>query len=375
MGLSTERITEKNNIGYGQLLILLLMCRVFTVMTYVPLIGKGYTLSTQLIAIVLSVVIQAILVIPVIYLNKANPSMSVTSSAYGINKYLGVAYSILYFVYFVVYASNSVLRFQRFIIIRFYPEANRYLWLAVFVIVCVYCAYLGIEGIARSSVFVFLIFIAMVVLMLLMSCRDIDISNYYFDVNYSNSIYSAVIEDLSRNGEIVALAFLMKYVKKGLRCSAYGYIASKLIMLEFVTFLIITVLGDFASLTDYPFMEVGSYAGVRLIQRLDAIYMVVWTITAVINIALFIFVCGDIIKEHTHRMKLCYSLCGLVVFLLCMPLITNSDKQASIFAFQNSGYAVVIYTGVLPAVLLLIRKVREYISQDKPLQTEVERGE
>lgn len=352
-----DKGSEKIRIGWGQLLILLLLCKVFTLMTYVPLIGEGYSLTSQLIAAVISIVIQAIMIIPIIILNKCVPEKNVTLAAFSVNKGLGIIYSVLYFAYFIIYASNSTFSFQRFITIRFYPSVNKYLWVAIFIIVCVYCAYLGIEGISRSSVLVFLLFIFMLILMVLMSIHDIDFNNYYFDRNFSDSIYTAVLNDIQRNGEITALAFLMKFVSDKFRCSAYGYLAAKLVTVEIVTLLIITVLGDFAAVTEYPFMEVGSYSGVRLIQRLDSVYMVTWTITSVINISLFIYLCGNIIKEVFPKIKYANSISGLIIFMLCIPLVLQSEKNSIISALFSSGYSVIFYTAVLPLILLIILKI------------------
>ena len=52
---------EKRYIGWGQLLLLLFMCRVFTLMTFIPLAAEGAGLSLQLTAAAVSSAIQAVL--------------------------------------------------------------------------------------------------------------------------------------------------------------------------------------------------------------------------------------------------------------------------------------------------------------------------
>lgn len=349
---------KKYTIGWGQLLILLLLCRIFTLMTFVPLLGEGYTFSTQLIASVISTVIQAVMIIPIILLNKTIESKSTTEIVFSRSKILGYIISFLYFVFFIFYTANGVICFQRFITVRFYPSANRYIWTAVLLLVCIYCSYLGIEGLARSAGIVFVLFVAMFVLMTGLSAADIDLSNYYFDRTYSNSLFSAVTEDLARNGEITALAFLMKHVEKKYRCSAYCYLASKLISVEAVMFLITVVLGDFAAMTDYPFLTVGAYAGVRFIQRFDSIYMVIWTITAVINISVMMYISSGIINESFPKLKYKHFISGVIVFLLCMPFLISGKNDMPVYGIISSGYSVLLLITVIPLIIYIFEKVK-----------------
>ena len=55
----------KRYIGWGQFLLLLFMCRVFTLMTFVPFARDGEGLSLRLTAVAVSTAVQAALLIPV----------------------------------------------------------------------------------------------------------------------------------------------------------------------------------------------------------------------------------------------------------------------------------------------------------------------
>ena len=78
--------------------------------------------------------------------------------------------------------------------------------------------------------------------------------------------FSAVTEDLARNGEITVLAF-MKLREKNTGARHIATLLQSLLQLK-VMFLITAVLGDFAAMTDYPFLTVGAYAGVDLFSDL-----------------------------------------------------------------------------------------------------------
>ncbi len=351
---------KRNIISWGQLLILLLICRIFTLMTFVPLVANGYTPTTQFIATIISVIIQAISIIPLIYLGQKYPNKSVTELALDKNKILGIFTAVLYLAFFIFYTVNAVIHFERFINTRFFPTASEYIWIGIFLLICVYCASLGIEGLARSSVLLFVVFIAMLIVIVITSRHDFDMVNLYYDNSYKTNLYQAVLDDLARNGEIIALAFLARHVKGKFKKSSYGLLVSKLLVSLAVAFMIVTVLGDFAVMTDYPFLTVGSYAGVRFLQRTDSIFMVLWTMTSVIAITLFIHIIGGLFGEIIPKMKLKNTTSALIVFCIALPFVMTDNNFSDFYQHTCSGYAVILLAGVIPLILVLILGRRKH---------------
>lgn len=347
---------EKRYIGWGQLLLLLFMCRVFTLMTFIPLAAEGAGLSLQLTAAAVSSAIQAVILIPAVLLKDSTAAV-----LHKKNKFLGWLSTSLYLHFFLAYTVNSLLHFQSFLSARFFPSADSLLWLAVILIVCVYCGCSGIEALGRSAVLLFWIFIAAMAAMSFSSAKNFDAANLYLENIQPKNLFSAVMEDLARNGEIVAVAFLGKHVREKLRCGVYGLLAAKLVLAELVTLTITAVLGDFAKLTDYPFLALGTFGGSRFIQRSDSLYLIVWTITAVINIALFLHIAAGLIGEALPKLKFRTSAAALIVFAAAVAFTLSGADFSGYFRFIGSGVSVIILAGVLPLAALIIsrRKVAE----------------
>ncbi len=242
----------KRYIGWGQFLLLLFMCRVFTLMTFVPFARDGEGLSLRLTAVAVSTAVQAALLIPVVLLGR-----SATSVILDKNNICGTVAAALYLLFFLFYTANSLMHFQRFLSARFFPYADSLLWIAVILAVCVYCACLGTEALGRSAVLLFWIFIIALAAMAFSSAGDCDSANLYFEPLEARGLFSAVLDDLSRNGEICAAAFLAGRVRDKLRCGVYGFLTAKLVLAETVMLLIAAVLGDFAVLSDYRSEERG----------------------------------------------------------------------------------------------------------------------
>lgn len=338
-------------IGWGQLLLLLFMCRVFTLMTFVPIYAAGGSLSLQMTAAAVSSVIQAVILIPVVTLKK-----SASRAAFEKNKAAGMIAAVLYLLFFLFYAAGSLMSFRNFLHARFFPTSGSILWIAVLLIVCVYCGCLGIEALGRSGALLFWLFLAAFVIMCVSSAGDIDTSNISLDVNISGGLFSAVMSDLARNGEICAAAFLAGHVREKLRCGVYGLVASKLVLAELAALLIAAVLGDFAVLSDYPFLSVGTFGGTRFIQRGDSLYLIVWTVTAVINIALFLRVSGEIIGEIFPKFKFGTAVSALLVFAAALCFTLTDTPLSGIYDTVCSGWAVILLTGLIPLITLIIQR-------------------
>lgn len=338
-------------IGWGQFLLLLFMCRAFALMTFTPLSSAGGDLSLQMTAAAISAVIQAVLLIPTVLLKK-----SATGAALERNKAFGICAAVLYLLFFLFYTAGSLLHFQDFLQARFFPTSDSSFWIAALLIVCVYCACRGLEALGRSGVLLFWLFIAALIIMCISSVQDFELDNISFGADISNGLFSAVMDDLARSGEICAAAFLAGHVREKLRCGVYGMLASKLLLIEAVTLLITAVLGDFAVLADYPFLSVGTFGGTRFIQRGDALYLIVWTVAAVINISLFIRISGGLIEEVFPKFKFGSSVSAAIVLAAALCFTLTDTPVSLIYSTVCSGWAVILLAGIIPFTAYIVQR-------------------
>lgn len=342
---------QKKYIGWGQLLLMLLMCRVFTLMTFVPFARDGEGLSLRLTAAAVSAAVQAVLLIPVVLLKR-----SVTETLLENNRICGVIAAALYLLYFLFYTANSLLHFQNFLNSRFFPNADSILWIGVLLLICVYCACLGTEALGRSAVMLFWIFAAALIAMAFSSVGDADAVNLYLEKFSPSNLASAVLDDLARSGEICLAAFLAGRVRDRLRCGVYGFLASKLAIVEAVLLMIAAVLGDFAMLTDYPFLAMGTFGGREFIQRGDALYLIVWTITAVINITLFLHISAELLGEVFPRLKFRTAISAAFVFGTLLAFGSGGTLFSVVYDMICSGWAVILLAGAIPLIALVLSK-------------------
>lgn len=338
-------------ISKWQLIFLLLLCRIFTLMTYVPAFSSNGGISIRLKAAVISILIQAVLVIPLIILSEKYPEKTVTEIIRDKNSIAGYAAAILYLLFFISLCTGQVIHYIGFLGNSFL-HGESFFPLAALLIVCTYCAYCGTEGLARSSVVMMLPFALMFALMSIGARGSFSINNFYFEEGTSG-LTEAVIDDLARNGEIVAAAFLMKNICSGLKCAVYWLLAAKLVVTSLIFALITGVLGDLANTLDYPFLTVGSLTGSSLFRQNGALYLILWTISAVISISVFLSIISGISSEIIHGKRFLNTFSALAVFIISASFIYYKADFLSIRSILCGGYAQLVLLALIPLLVLI----------------------
>ncbi|MCI5946590.1 MAG: hypothetical protein MRZ39_06825 [Oscillospiraceae bacterium] len=342
-------------ISKWQLVFLLLLCRIFTLMTYVPAFSQGGGIALRLKAAVISILIQAILVIPLITLAKRFPDRSVIGIIYEKNSVAGFIAAVLYLLFFISLCTGQVLHYIDFLSNSFL-HGERYFPLAALLIVCMYCAYCGTEGLARSSVVMMMPFLFMVVLMGIEAKDAFSLNNFYFEKG-SSGLTKAVMDDLARNGEIVAAAFLMKNLRNELKCALYWLLAAKLIVTSVIFALITGVLGDLADTLGYPFLTVGSLTNSGAFRQNGALYLILWTISAAISISVFISIISGISSEIYHGTKLRNAFSALAVFIVSGAFMFYKADFSSIRNILCGGYAQLVLLALIPLTVLICERI------------------
>lgn len=294
-------------ISNSRIIFLLLIFRLFTLMTYVPMISQGYEPSVQILGIALSTLVQALLAIPAVFLSSRSELR------------FGTITLAAYLVFFILTAGASLSHFQRFISSVFLPSGSFFPVILAALAIYIYCAYNGLSSLAKSGSMVFALFAVMLVIMALLSVGEANPEN--FAGGYGVNIKSAALafaDDLSRSTEVVAFAYLLPKIKSA-RKSFYGYLSAKTAILAVISLLIISVLGGFTRLTDFPFFTLGSVTGAQ--ARLDALYIIVWTLTSAVRIPLLIYMCADILSVLVPKLKYRFIVSGGLVLIAAFPMI------------------------------------------------------
>ncbi len=345
-------------ISSWQLLILLFLSRIFIAITYFTLedISPSVMMSTSAI----SVATDMVLVIPAIFLYKNYPDENVIISAFKVSKIFGIILTVLYFI-FAVFMIFRTVRFFLYFFENAFSNLLPTLVVGVMLIAAAaYVAHLGIEAAARSSSIVFAVFILLLIAVVATTAEDFDITNYYVEHIDTNDVFGGIVSGLSRSSEIVVLVLVLPYLKTGITKSVYGFLLLKLLFVEMIILLCMLFLGGYMEAVQFPFFTVCSFAKAPFVDRLDAIFLVVWTLIGVIKLSLFTISlrpASVLLKPLQNS-----AVTNLVPFVLGgAPALYFAYKEQMIIPLLDNeltAAAIVLLGTVIPLVVLILRRFK-----------------
>lgn len=269
------------------------------------------------------------------------------------------AIRLLYAIYFLYISSGTVNNFSKFMSVEFPKIAVVPVIIVVLAISAGYCAWLGIEALARSAGVVFASIITLVILMSAVSEGRLDTLNLLpVTVGDIPNMLEYAVRDLSSSWWLPMLASLAPYLRGGVKKTVAAYLVSKLVILEFLLLMLILMLRDFVEFIGYPMLALGAYAKTDFIQHFDAINMLVWTFNCVIVNGVYLF----IISKSAGRKRKFLPLAVSVLAVICGALFSyyNRVDYNNETAFVIKSLGIVVLGIILPLAALLIRRFRRY---------------
>lgn len=337
-------------ISGAQTVSLLLLCSMFSLMTMPTDENVGF--KVQLAAAAVSALIQAIIAIPLVMLTYPENGLK--------RGFWGIFCRILYCIFFLAIAANVILESFVFLEAQFYRNAGKIGVCITLAVLCGYCAYLGIEGLARSSAVMLTAFFIVTIAIILPSVGESDLS-VFTDRSfiYTGQLPSAVYRDISRSGEIVAAVFLSGYSKQNIRKPLYTFIAVKLLVTCGIIFAVGAIGGRFAYITDFPFMSLSAFADDVLFGRTDAVFMAILIISGIISASLYLLIASELICGIFDAKDKKVLLTFPVSAVLCVLLIFADGYGTILCSFVS---ILVLFT-IIPLIIILLNRRKKEVSR------------
>lgn len=306
-------------------------------------------LTDRLLSIALSGVLLFLLFVPTILLLRRSGG-SVVDAAYRRSRLLGRSVCGWY-----VAVCLFILCLD---LVQFYDFAEKAMnsrfsvgWLTVSLVAVAFAAaFYGIEALARTAQSVALfsaVCLAVFALALLPEMRA-----FHFPPTAHSgvgSILRAAVEELPRTAETVSVGLLYSHVDRGHARALGAFSALTSLFTALVVTTSLGVLGDFASVTAYPYYTAVSAAQIGVFQRLDSVVTAVWLATFFVRVTLF---CSLLLRLVGRTLgKRARPLAALAGTLLL------SGFTLLIRAVRDWSFITAVYVGVLAVCCLLLPAV------------------
>lgn len=355
---------KKVTISAAQLFVLLFISRTIVNITYSLYIADTSQMWDNLVSTVISFFLTLLMVVPVYLLYRRDKPHSILDQGYMALKKCGAVIAIIYALYFIWVLCYTLSLFDLFVTDLMNPKISAAVLSFGVIAASVYGAYKGIEALGRTSGLILIAILAAFVFLVCALTPQIDPLNYkplFYDGISGTA--GGVWLMLARNSCIPALAILLPFakgnVKKGIGwwCTAvYGSTA-------LVIFLVVGVLGDYLPTQPFPVYSATSVAQIGIFQRMDAVFLGVWTAGIFIKCALFLYLVSLCAKkiwgEKAARISILVT--GAAVLLMTYG-ITASNAVMGVLFNNNILLAFTLLTAVVVPFIVLVagRKRRKH---------------
>ena len=311
--------TNRGMITAGQLFVLLFISRAIVTITYSPELSSGDDMWNHLLSAMFAFPLALIMLIPTLLLWKMNHNMSVLEYGEDIFKRFSIIISLFYAVYFIMVCGYGIALYNKFVSLGVNGEAPVFAVAVAVLVASCYGAFKGVEAIARASGLILIGLIATVLILIFALTPSINTENYrtILSTNY-NSTYNGTVLMLSRMSCIPAIAVLYPIVKGNIAKGSVLWCSSVFILVMISIILVTGSLGDYLKNSVFPVYQAAKTVNIGFLQRLDALFIGLWTAGLFCRLSLFLY-----------------------LFALCIGKAFG--KRASRFAIIIGGAAVLIF--------------------------------
>lgn len=347
-------------ISYMQFIAILIVSRLFVTMAYSPA-GDENSLVTIFGGIISSAV-QAILIIAPIALVKKFPDKNVVDISYNVAVPVGVFISALYAAFLIWASVNTMCDFSSFITLAFPIFTAKRVIILFMAAAALYISILGLEPIVRSALIVLALFFIMLIAVLLGTSGEIDVHN--LDISVSDPLKQCVmsaVNSTGRNTCIVVACLILPRLRSGQAGAMYSYLGIKYAVIGVIMFLYTAILGNFSYSMQLPFFHLSSYSHSSIIARFDSLFLIVWTLCAVMKLSAYTLLAGDCIRCFSPKIgRGCANIAvSIITTAIVMLQVGSIDRMKTDSYPLLASAALVLLAGVIPALMLLVPKAKK----------------
>lgn len=350
-----------------QVFFLLMLSRLVKIFLYTT---SGYEISnflTEFLGITIGCVIQLLLMIPILILNRKHPGINLIS--YSMQKFgkFGILVALLFYLFVLLGACGTVCQMSSFMANTIYP-VNAIFYVVSLLIAVGYIAYMGVEAIARTSFILSILCLIGVLLIGVGLGKDFEWLNISFALDPSSNLIKEVLEYVSQSNEIVVLILLLPYIEKGAGKLTLSFVSVNAFLTIAAFLMMHGMLGSYALQLQYPVYTAIASTDIFSFKRFDTIQACLIVISCVIKCALFLFAAVETaqtcaIKTRQERKLFFISLAAIAAFALM--IVGKIELLKDLNKYGGNFIALVLLAFVIPLLALLIGRTKKY---EKKLQ-------
>ena len=356
-------IKKVDKVSFYQVVLLIMVYRLMTGLTYLPLVNVSPSNQDMWIVSLLSIFYTIIFCWPLLYLgNKFNNLNLLAYSEKIMGKFLGKIIGIFYsvFLFLGIFLLVSIL--VEILDSVLFPETPTYVTASIMLITCIYISYKGFRNIARLGEMVIPFILIMIFLAIILGYRNYDFRELLpiFKDSTFKEINIGAINIGLRFSDIIILAMITPHLEKKEDLNKI-FFRSLIYSIGIVTLMLVvvqTTFGiEFARHINFPLftltrlLELGGN-----IQGFDSVYIISWIMGNVIKISGYLYFTTVALEQITSRKNQGFIIPVSIIVLIMVLLI--KDNRPVLAVEQPIQRIVLILSTiailVIPSIMLIV---------------------
>lgn len=212
--------------------------------------------------------------------------------------------------------------------IKFLPE--NLIISALIAVVCLYASSPGIKAISRASVITAGFGVFCFITILFGSFKNTDTSNLF--INNESEISNQIISGLAIGGSFCTLPFLISQLKGNKIKSTIFYFICKSVFYTAVIILTLLVAGGIMQITEFPVIRAVELCQPFSTQRIDALFIIVLVILAVMGISVQTVTASQITEIIFPEFRKLKSTVIIIVMILFSLLLGKTNIYSTVYS-------------------------------------------
>lgn len=345
-----------------QIFIALFLCRIFSSIIFIPESQPNLTAAIKILSIIISAVIVILLFLPILWLLNQNSNADLCDISIVQFGKAGKLISLIYAVYFLFVAINSLAYCGYFIKSSVFPNANVFIIEGMLLIAVIYGVIIGIESIMRFS---FIAFFFIVISLIVIMCAVIpkgDMANIKLvGDNMISELIKSVNLNIQQSSELVILPVIAAFSYKKINKGFFLFETGTSLFFAALAFIMVSVLGSFINTQIFPVYTLSTMANIPVIDRFDALHISIWIIMGIIKASIYIFSANYILKKiflHLNKNALLIFV-SAAVFAAAVLINYNLKAIMLLPSVQYTIMAVTILGFIYPISCALVYKIKK----------------
>lgn len=328
-----------------QLFSVMFISSIFSAMMYSKHMVKELNLLMYAVSALVCIAVMFAVTIPLVIFAKRSDDSNIIKAIQTKKPMLSGVFTYVYAHYFMYSAVVSLMIFSLLLGNFINPGISFFAFFTLALLCCYYAAFKGLTAIARSST----IFLVMILFSLVFVCASlflkIDVLNYsdIFLEDGSGIVRNSTL--ITAQASAVPAVFLFVHrIKGSLKKPLYLWILLSNIAVFLLSLISFGVIGDYLLLTEFPFYTATQLTEIGAFQRLDVIFLALWTVGMFVNITLSLFALRETIQTSFKANKVKYLNPLSVIFVGIWALVGIRLDAVRHFLFDDRVMLVLFLT-------------------------------